>query len=62
MSQQLQIASHVILPPVPMFKQHLLTNTLQHQFYGQYETYLKDAQCVVAKVETVPVVREKEME
>ncbi|CAH2229682.1 jg15963 [Pararge aegeria aegeria] len=63
MSQQLQITSHVILPPVPMFKQHLLTNTLQQQFYGQYEAYFKDTQCVVAKLETnVPMVNEKEIE
>ncbi|XP_045774168.1 uncharacterized protein LOC123873369 [Maniola jurtina] len=62
MSQQLQITSHVILPPVPMFKQHLLTNTLQQQFYGQYETFLKDAHCVVAKVEPVQVVSEKQIE
>ncbi|XP_023947486.2 uncharacterized protein LOC112052581 [Bicyclus anynana] len=63
MSQQLQITSHVILPQVPMFKQHLLTNTLQHQFYGEYEAFLKDNQCVVAKVEAnMPIVNEKEIE
>ncbi|XP_038212902.1 uncharacterized protein LOC119833096 isoform X1 [Zerene cesonia] len=47
----LQITSHVILPQVPLFKQHLLTGTVHQQYYGQYDTFLKDQQCVIAKVE-----------
>ncbi|XP_047534226.1 uncharacterized protein LOC125068900 [Vanessa atalanta] len=63
MSQQLQITSHVILPQVPMFKQHIITNNLQQQYYSQYETFLKDAQCVIAKVEPeVQVVNEKQID
>lgn len=63
MTQQLQITSHVILPQVPMFKQHLLTNSLQQQYFGQYETFLKDPPCVIAKVEPeVQVINEKPIE
>ncbi|XP_041981431.1 uncharacterized protein LOC121734859 [Aricia agestis] len=43
--QPLQITSHVILPQV--LKQHLDI----HQYYGQYETYIKDS-FVVTKVGT----------
>lgn len=60
---QLQITSHVILPQVPVFKQHLLNNSLSQSYYGPYETYVKDAQCVIAKVEpAVQMTNEKEVE
>lgn len=51
LNQQLQITSHMLLPPVPVYKQHMLVNEVQ-QYYGQYD-YLKDP-CVVTKVDPEP--------
>ncbi|XP_050663759.1 uncharacterized protein LOC126964618 [Leptidea sinapis] len=50
-NQQLQITSHVIVPQ-PIYKQHLLTGTVQHQYYGQYVEYLKEH--LITKVEDTP--------
>lgn len=47
----MQITSHVILPQVPVFKQHVITNGVQPPYYGQYEAYRKDQHCVITKVE-----------
>ncbi|XP_013161945.1 PREDICTED: uncharacterized protein LOC106113648 [Papilio xuthus] len=59
----MQITSHVILPQVPMFKQHVITNGVQQSFYGQYEAYIKDQNCVITKVEVeVPIINEKQIE
>ncbi|XP_072945369.1 uncharacterized protein [Epargyreus clarus] len=59
--QPLQITSHVILPQVPVFKQHMINNVPQ-QYYGQYE-YLKDQHCVIAKVEPgMQVIHEKQID
>ncbi|XP_014357588.2 uncharacterized protein LOC106710118 [Papilio machaon] len=56
----MQITSHVILPQVPMFKQHVITNGVQQSFYGQYEAYIKDQNCVITKVEVeMPIINEK---
>ncbi|CAG9788267.1 unnamed protein product [Diatraea saccharalis] len=46
MSQSL----HVILPQVPIFKQHVLVSEVQQQYYGQYEAFNKE-QCSVTKME-----------
>ncbi|XP_013136173.1 PREDICTED: uncharacterized protein LOC106101477 [Papilio polytes] len=55
----MQITSHVILPQVPVYKQHVLTNGVQQSFYGQYEAYIKDQNCVITKVEVeVPIINE----
>lgn len=52
LTQQLQITSHMLLPPVPIFKQQILMNEVQH-YYG-YD-YGKE-QCIMAKVETQPQI------
>lgn len=60
LSSQLQITSHMLLPPVPVYKQHMLVNEVQ-QYYGQYD-YPKDP-CVVTKVDPdVPIVEDKNEE
>lgn len=46
LTQQLQITSHMLLPPVPVFKQQILLNEVQ-QYYG----YDYGKECVVSKVE-----------
>jgi hypothetical protein len=55
MGQQL----HVILPQVPVYKQHMLVGEVQPQYYGQYDTFEK----VVTKVElNAQVEKEKQIE
>lgn len=44
----LQITSHVILPQVPVFKQHMLVNSVQQQYYS-YDAYPKEP--CVTKIE-----------
>ncbi|KAM3958784.1 uncharacterized protein ACR2FA_007190 [Aphomia sociella] len=57
MGQGLQITSHMLLPQVPVFKQHMLVNNGEQQYYS-YD-YQKE-QCVVTKVE--PELNDKQME
>ncbi|CAH0400149.1 unnamed protein product [Chilo suppressalis] len=58
MSQSL----HVILPQVPIFKQHVLVSEVQQQYYGQYESFDKE-HCIVAKMEPeLPISSEKQAE
>lgn len=59
LTQQLQITSHMLLPPVPVFKQQILMNEVQ-QYYG-YD-YGKEP-CIVTKVEMQPqILHEKSNE
>ncbi|XP_068630126.1 uncharacterized protein [Battus philenor] len=59
----MQITSHVILPQVPVFKQHVITNGVQQNYYGQYEAYLKDRHCLITKVEPgIQVISDKHIE
>ncbi|XP_030030035.1 uncharacterized protein LOC115447193 [Manduca sexta] len=52
---------HVLLPQVPVFKQHMLMNGVQQQYYGQYG-YPKE-QCIVTKLEPeVQLLGEKRVE
>ncbi|XP_061717808.1 uncharacterized protein LOC133525537 [Cydia pomonella] len=64
-SAPLQITSHVILPQAAMFKQHMLVNSVQQQYYS-YEAYQKDEvfqkECV-AKIEPgLPAINDKQIE
>ncbi|CAH2041707.1 unnamed protein product, partial [Iphiclides podalirius] len=59
----MQITSHVILPQVPVFKQHVITHSDQQTYYGHYGAYLKDEHCIITKVEPgVQLITEKHVE
>ncbi|XP_013192309.1 uncharacterized protein LOC106136332 [Amyelois transitella] len=59
MGSSVQIASHVILPQMPVFKQHVLVNGVQQQYF-EYEPYQKQECAEKVNPETVVPVQQIE--